>query len=86
MSVRRKKGPKVTFDNAATGRTPTEDLGFRICASKNGENKEMQQISPTLTVATARMLFKSGWRVQVVDSVGRQYAPSEFDVILRFDR
>ncbi|HEY3680075.1 MAG TPA: hypothetical protein VGL45_15270 [Bradyrhizobium sp.] len=41
--------------------------------------------SPTLTVAKARMLFKSGWRVHVTNAAGRQFAPSEFDDILKFD-
>ncbi|WP_300161975.1 hypothetical protein [Bradyrhizobium sp.] len=41
--------------------------------------------SPTLTVAKARMLFKSGWQVQITNAAGRQFAPSEFDEVLRFD-
>jgi hypothetical protein len=43
-------------------------------------------VSQTLTVAKARGLFKSGWMVHVTDSSGRQYAHSEFDEILNFDR
>jgi hypothetical protein len=45
----------------------------------------VQMTSPTLTVAKARTLFKSGWRVQVTNAAGRQFAPSEFDDILKFD-
>jgi hypothetical protein len=59
---------------------------YIIRAEKNGETNEIQQISPTLTVAKARGLSQSGWMVHVVDSSGRHYAPSEFDEILKFDR
>ena len=53
--------------------------------SKDGETAVVQMTSPTLTVARARMLFKSGWWVQVTNAAGRQFAPSEFDDILKFD-
>jgi hypothetical protein len=59
---------------------------FTVHASRNGETNEVQQDSPTLTVAKARGLFKTGWEVHIADSAGRRYAPSEFDEILRFDR
>ena len=59
---------------------------FTVHASRNGEINEVQQDSPTLTVAKARGLFKTGWKVHIADSAGRRYAPSEFDEILRFDR
>jgi hypothetical protein len=81
--------PKEVFDSV----TPPEDrpsapkrAAFTVHASKNGEISELQQNSPTLTVAKARGLFKTGWKVHIADSAGRQYAPSEFDEILRFDR
>jgi hypothetical protein len=45
----------------------------------------MQLTSPTLTVAKARMLFKSGWRVHITNAAGRKFAPSEFDDVLKFD-
>jgi hypothetical protein len=64
---------------------PARKVGFTISSSKDGENAEVQLTSPTLTVARARMLFKSGWRVQVTNAAGRQFAPSEFDDILKFD-
>ena len=59
---------------------------FTVHASRNGEINEVQQDSPTLTVAKARGLFKTGWKVHIADCAGRRYAPSEFDEILRFDR
>jgi hypothetical protein len=58
---------------------------FRISSSKDGQTGEFEMTSPTLTVAKARMLFKSGWRVHVTNAAGRQFAPSEFDDILKFD-
>ena len=45
-----------------------------------------RQLGVSLTVAKARGLFKTGWKVHIADSAGRRYAPSEFDEILRFDR
>jgi hypothetical protein len=62
-----------------------EKTGFTIHSSLNGDSSELHMASPTLTVAKARMLFKSGRRVHVVDAEGRQFAPSEFDEILKFD-
>jgi hypothetical protein len=64
---------------------PARKVGFTISSSKEGETAIVQMTSPTLTVARARMLFKSGWRVQVTNAAGRQFTPSEFDDILKFD-
>ena len=87
--------PKDTFDkdtfDSVTLReerppSPPKRAAFTVHASRNGEINEVQQDSPTLTVAKARGLFKTGWKVHIADSAGRRYAPSEFDEILRFDR
>ena len=77
--------PVESLDSAAKQPMPLKKAGFTIHAAMNGETKEIQQTSPTLTHAKARGLFKSGWRVHVVDAAGRVYAPSEFDEILKFD-
>lgn len=88
--------PKVRFDNptvldeAAESRpavrpAPPAKPAFTISSSKDGQTGELEMTSPTLTVAKARMLFKSGWRVHVTNAAGRQFAPSEFDDILKFD-
>jgi hypothetical protein len=63
-----------------------QKIGFTVHASKNGETSETQRTSPTITVAKARTLFKSGWRVHIADAKGRKYGPAEFDEILKFDR
>lgn len=81
-------GPKAVFDNPASAQPivrPAAKVGFTISSSKDGETAEMQMTSPTLAVAKARMLFKSGWRVQITNAAGRQFAPSEFDEVLKFD-
>jgi hypothetical protein len=82
---------KETFDSVAIREerppsAPPKLAAFTVHASRNGEINEVQQDSPTLTVAKARGLFKTGWKVHIADSAGRRYAPSEFDEILRFDR
>jgi len=84
------KSPKATFDAYAdeprlVRAVPKPKIGFTISSSKNGETSEVQLASPTLTVAKARMLFKSGWRVHITNAAGRQFAPSEFDDVLKFD-
>jgi hypothetical protein len=89
------KSPKDVFDSIPEAPRiggseqvrpiPTKKVGFTISSSKEGETAIVQMTSPTLTVARARMLFKSGWRVQVTNAAGRQFAPSEFDDILKFD-
>jgi hypothetical protein len=64
---------------------PPAKPAFRISSSKDGQTGEFELTSPTLTVAKARMLFKSGWRVHITNAAGRQFAPSEFDEVLKFD-
>ena len=92
-----RESPKAVFDSLAKAwekaseeRLPPERLpqkiGFTVHASKNGETSETQRTSPTITVAKARTLFKSGWRVHIADAKGRKYGPAEFDEILKFDR
>ena len=58
---------------------------FTIHASKDGEWVETQGTSPTLTVAKANALHKSGWDVHISDS-DRRYGPARFNEILSFDR
>jgi hypothetical protein len=89
------KSPKDVFDSIPDvprvpdapriAAPPPQKVGFTISSSKDGETAIVQMTSPTLTVAKARTLFKSGWRVQVTNAAGRQFAPSEFDDILKFD-
>jgi len=84
------KTPKATFDTFAdeprfVRPVPKPKSGFTVSSSKNGETSEVQLASPTLTVAKARMLFKSRWRVHITNAAGRQFAPSEFDDVLKFD-
>ena len=81
--------PKETFDRVTIEQdrpSAPRLAAFTVHASKNGETNEVHQNSPTLTVAKARGLFKTGWKVHIADSAGRRYAPSEFDEILKFDR
>ena len=87
VSIARIPSPKTLFDSPASERAGVRPAkaGFTISSSKNGESSEMQLTSPTLTVAKARMLFKSGWRVHITNAAGRQFAPSEFDEVLKFD-
>ena len=59
---------------------------FTIHASKNGEWVETQGTSPTLIVAKANTLHKSGWDVHITDSEDRRYGPTRFNEVLSFDR
>ena len=59
---------------------------FTIHASKDNETIETQGKSPTLAVAEANMLHKSGWKVHITDSSGRRYGPVRFTELLSFDR
>jgi hypothetical protein len=80
--------PKAVFDNPANAQSvvrPGAEVGFTISSSRDEETHEIHMTSPTLTVAKARMLYKSGWRVQITNAAGRQFAPSEFDEVLKFD-
>jgi hypothetical protein len=83
-----RESPKAVFDSVAKSgeKLPREKIGFTVHASKNGETSETQRTSPTITVAKARILSKSGWRVYIADAAGREYGPLEFDEILKFDR
>jgi hypothetical protein len=92
VDVAPRESPKAVFDSLSKAweKLPQERLppkiGFTVYASKNGETSETQRTSPTITVAKARTLFKSGWRVHIADAAGRKYGPAEFDEILKFDR
>ena len=84
------KSPRAIFDSFAdeprlVRAVPQPKIGFTISSSKDGETSEVQLASPTLTVAKARMLLKSGWRVHITNAAGRQFAPSEFEDVLKFD-
>ena len=59
---------------------------FTIHATKDGYWVETQATSPTLTVAKANTLFKTGWDVHIMDSDGRRYGPTRFNEVLSFDR
>ena len=59
---------------------------FTIHASKDGDWIETQDASPTLTVAKAKSLHKTGWDVYITDPYGRQYGPGRFQEVLSFDR
>jgi hypothetical protein len=59
---------------------------YTIHASKDGEWIETQGSSPTLIVAKANSLHKSGWDVHITDSEGRRYGPPRFNEVLSFDR
>lgn len=96
VDVAPRQSPKAVFDNFAEAweklpeKLPEKSLppkiGFTVHASKNGEASVTQRTSPTITVAKARALSKSGWRVHIADAAGRKYGPAEFDEILKFDR
>ena len=58
---------------------------FTIHASKDGDWVETQDISPTLTVAKANTLHKTGWNVHITDAHGRRYRPTRFNEVLSFD-
>lgn len=47
---------------------------FTIHPSKDGNWIETQDASPTLTVAKAKTLHKTGWNVHITDTYGRRYA------------
>ena len=59
---------------------------FKINASKDGGWLETEGAGPTLTVAKANTLHKTGWDVHITDSIGRRYGPKKFNEVLLFDR
>ena len=96
LSIANIPSPKTVFDHPAVEKASVRPapkvalgvapkVGFTISSSKGGEKNELQLTSPTMTVAKARILSKSGWRVQITNAAGRQFAPSEFDDVLKFD-
>jgi hypothetical protein len=58
---------------------------FTIHASKYSETIETVLMGPTMAVAKARTLSKSGWQVHVTDPDGRVFQPDKFDQLLPFD-
>jgi hypothetical protein len=54
-------------------------MTFNIHASKNGQSVVTIRISPAVAVDKARALERSGWKVHITDSGGRQFDPKDFD-------
>ena len=59
---------------------------YTIHATRNDQTILTHRIIPDVAVAQARTLKAAGWRVRISTSAGRQFAPSEFDQLLTFDR
>jgi hypothetical protein len=56
-----------------------------VHASKDREEStQALYTSPVIAVTKARILFKSGWRVHIIDTDGRIFHPEKFDEVLRF--
>jgi hypothetical protein len=80
-------GLRKPFGQAASGSARTAGpMTFTIRGVKDGEIIETVRTGPTLSVAKARGLFKTGWTVEILDSEGISYGSSEFDQLLSFDR
>lgn len=59
---------------------------YTIHATRDDQSIVTHRIIPDVAVAQARTLKAAGWRVRISTSAGRQFAPSEFDQLLSFDR
>lgn len=59
---------------------------FAVHARKDDHWIEARDLGPTLAVAKANGLQKTGWDVHITDSYGRRYGASRFHEILSFDR
>jgi len=59
---------------------------YTIHATRNDQTIVTHRIIPDVAVAQARTLKAAGWRVRISGIGGRQYAPSEFDQLLTYDR
>jgi hypothetical protein len=53
-------------------------MTFAIHASKNGQSVVTVRISPDAAIDKARLLESFGWKVHIIDSIGRQFGVSEF--------
>jgi hypothetical protein len=56
-----------------------------VPASKDRKSTRTLYLRPAIAVAKARILFKAGWQVHIVDADGRMFHPEQFDELLRFD-
>ena len=56
-----------------------------VHASKDRTSTRTLYLSPAIAVAKARIMFKAGWQVYIVDADGRIFHPEQFDEILKFD-
>jgi hypothetical protein len=56
-----------------------------VHASKDGKSTRTLYLRPAIAVAKARILFKAGWQVHIVDADGRIFHPEQFDQLLRLD-
>jgi hypothetical protein len=56
-----------------------------VHASKERKSTRTLYLRPAIAVAKARMLFKAGWQVHIVDADGRIFHAEQFDELLRLD-
>jgi hypothetical protein len=56
-----------------------------VHALKDRKSTRTLYLRPAIAVARARILFKAGWQVHIVDADGRMFHPEQFDELLRFD-
>ena len=56
-----------------------------VHASKDRKSTRTLYLRPAIAVAKARILFKAGWQVHIVDVDGRIFHPEQFDQLLGLD-
>jgi hypothetical protein len=56
-----------------------------VHASKDRKSTRTLYLRPAIAVAKARISFKAGWQVHVVDAEGRIFHPEQFDQLVRLD-
>jgi hypothetical protein len=75
------------FGRSLNGFVSGEDaMTYAIHASRDGQSIVTIRISPVAAVDKARLLEHLGWRVHITDSVGHQFGPSDFYLLLMVDR
>ena len=57
-------------------------MSYQMIAERDDETICVERISSLITIANAKVWASEGWQVEIVDAMGRIFAPDDFDEFL----
>jgi hypothetical protein len=57
-------------------------VAYQMIAERDDQTICVERMSSLITVANAKVWASEGWQVEIVDAMGRIFAPEDFDDLL----